>query len=350
MKLAIPFLIASTVCGHTAAWAQSARSGGGKSQSPTALNIGAPVVYVGLFSVRQGGGSGHAALTSERAGDAISGTLSISPCGGGAAGDSKYGVSVFASDIWRITGKVLEMNDQEAVIQMDVLRVRRNGQDETASPESMTMTLKRGERKTIETLTFPAAGSCEPSTSAFGAMLATRPEMSGVSPASYARGSVASPPGTVVVGRMYKDGQPVPTTPVFHDADLWLVRTTPGRPDETLHIATTVMPLPKPFEFAPITIQSSSGTLSVKVEGTIESGRATDGEPRLHFTARRAVTALTTSRPVGQSTAAVEGSTKTTIAVPGPLEVLSFEMPPLRTADGVTLPDRLSIRLRVTPK
>jgi hypothetical protein len=33
----------------------------------------------------------------------------------------------------------------------------------------------------------------------------------------------------------------------------------------------------------------------------------------------------------------MQGSTKTTVALPGPDEVLSFEMPPLRASDGVTL-------------
>ena len=85
------------------------------------------------------------------------------------------------------------------------------------------------------------------------------------------------------------------------------------------------------------------------MEGTLESGRTADGERRLHFTATRAVAAVTSARPARDGKPVVEGSTKTTIALPGPDEVLSFELPPLRTTEGATLPDRLSIRLRIAP-
>ena len=131
------------------------------------------------------------------------------------------------------------------------------------------------------------------------------------------------------------------------NVDLWLVRNTPGRADETVHVTSRVMPAPVAYAFAPLTIQTSAGVVSVKVEGTVEVGQSPQGEPQFHFTATRNVTSTTSLRPTRDGRSVVEGSTKTTVALPRPDEVLSFEMPPLRTADGVTLPDRLSIRVRV---
>ena len=129
---------------------------------------------------------------------------------------------------------------------------------------------------------------------------------------------------------------------------MWLVRTVPGRADETLHLTSPVAPTPRRFAFPAVTIQTATGTLTVKVEGTVEAGVTPDGERRFHFAANRTVTFALTSRPGPAAAPIVEGSTKTTVPVPGPEEVIGFEMPPLRVPGGATLPDRLSIRVRLT--
>ena len=155
--------------------------------------------------------------------------------------------------------------------------------------------------------------------------------------------------GAFVRGGISSDGNKMVFTASKLSADLWLVRSTPGRADETLHITSQVVPFPVSYAFAPLTIQTATGTVTVKVEGTIETGQSLEGEPRFHFTATRNVTSVTTARPTRDGKPVVEGSTKTTVALPGPDEVLSFEMPPLRTPEGVTLADRLSIRVRLAP-
>ena len=87
--------------------------------------------------------------------------------------------------------------------------------------------------------------------------------------------------------------------------------------------------------------------MSVKVEGTIETGLSPEGEQRLHFTASRSVTTADEQPSVARWQGRHRGQHQDDDAMPGPDEVLSFEMPPLRTADGATLPDRFSIRVRV---
>jgi hypothetical protein len=233
--------------------------------------------------------------------------------------------------------------------------VRRDGRQENPPEQSLTLTLKRGERYTLESIAFPASGSCEARNLSLDIVYASLRELTGIAALvhgfagtkeSAGAGSPAVPgAGSGGVGGAHAGRQRSSSG----TADLWLVRSTPGRADETLHTVAQITPIPVTFAFAPLTIQSAGGTFSVKVEGTLETGRTPDGEQRLHFTATRSVTAVTTARPAPGSKPVVEGSTKTTVTFPGPDDVLSFDMPPLRAPDGSTPPDRLSIRVRITP-
>ena len=218
MRFTAVCLASAIVCSAPTAWAQIATS------------QETPIVYVGLFSVSQKGTRGHAALTAEKAGQDISGMLSISPCGGGSAGTAIFPVSAFATDVWLMTGKTLEMNDQQASIQLEWRRLRTGGLDETSAPESTTLTLKRGERRTLETLSFPPAGSCDARTSSLDVVFGTRQEISGVSPLEHAPGSVGGG-GSVPVGSHRKWRRRHPFAAMGLTADLRLARTarTPRR-------------------------------------------------------------------------------------------------------------------------
>ncbi len=334
------------------------------AQTPTPANQ--PIVHSGLYAMRADGQVGGSAVqTGEYVGDDLAGTLYLSPCAGAGASSPGRAVSAFATDVWVMSGKVLELTDQQASVQLGWRRTRRAGQDESSPEQSSTLTLKRGERHTLETISVPAAGSCDARTVQLDVVFASRAELYGVTDADYARGGgrasgtaagrtpsvQGSQPRADAGGTAISVGSGGGgTNPSLRrlTADLWLVRSTPGAPDQTLHVTATLVPMPVAYTFAPLAIESASGSVTVKVEGTIEAGLSQDGEQRLHFTASRSLTTVTSSRPARDGKAVIEGSTKTTLKMPGPDEVLSFEMPPLRTADGVTLPDRLSIRLRVS--
>jgi len=360
MKLRIALLTFAIAAIHASAGAQV----------PTPANQ--PIVHSGLFAIRADGKIGGSAVqTGEYVGDDLAGTLYLSPCAGAGASGPGRAVSAFATDVWLMSGKVLELTDQQASVQLGWRRTRRAGQDENPPEQSTTLTLKRGERHTLETISVPAAGSCDARTVQLDVVFGSRNELYGVTDADYAGGSARAGGGrgsaTGAAGRP----TPVPGSQPRADAggaaisvgsggggthpglqrltaDLWLVRSTPGAADQTLHVTSSLLPMPAAYAFGPLAIQTASGSVSVKVEGTIEAGLAPDGEQRLHFTASRSLTTVTSSRPARDGKAVIEGSTKTTLKMPRPDEVLSFEMPPLRTADGVTLPDRLSIRVRVT--
>jgi hypothetical protein len=303
----------------------------------------------------------------------MAGVVYLSPCSGMGASNPGRPVSAFATDVWLMSGKVLELTDELASVHIGWRRLRSGGQNENLPEQTVTLTLKRGERHTLESIAAPASGSCEARNVSLDVVFSTRSELSGMSATDFAGGSRGSSGagagagGRVVSGAGAGTGGGAGAAGVAFvrggissaghkmvpleklSADLWLVRRTPGRADETLHITSQVVPFPLAYAFAPLTIQTATGSLTVKVEGTVETGQSSEGERRFHFTATRSVTSLTTARPAPDGKPIVEGSTKTTVAMPGPEEVLSFEMPPLKTPEGVALPDRLSIRVRLAP-
>jgi hypothetical protein len=130
-------------------------------------------------------------------------------------------------------------------------------------------------------------------------------------------------------------------------ATLWLVQTAPGRPDNTQQLTVQLTGMPRPFSFMPVTFHLPTGTLSMTVQGTVETGLTPDGVPHFYFTANRTVGFAPSGRPARDNAPGTGGSVKTAVAMPGPDEVLSFELPPLQ-GEGASLPDRFSIRVRVT--
>ncbi len=165
MKRHISILTRAVLTGALAlpgapAWAQTATASAGRQY--TAAVQTRPIVYAGLFIVRTDSGTGgHAAQTGDALGDDMSGMLYIAPCGVMGAGSPGRPVSAFATDVWQLSGKVIELTEEYATVQLGWRRIRRSGQDEQSPEQSQTLTLKRGDRTTIEQIAVPAAGSCE---------------------------------------------------------------------------------------------------------------------------------------------------------------------------------------------
>ena len=362
MTLRIAVLAGAIAFANTAAWAQT---------PPSRANQ--PIIYSGLFLVRADSGvGGFAVQTGEHVGADLAGLLYISPCSSMGASNPGHPVSAFATDAWLMSGKVLELTDQQASVQIGWRRIRSGGREDSSPEQVVTLMLKRGERNTLESIAVPASGSCEARNVSLDVVFSSRPELYGIGASADTAGSRAAAGaragggagtggGTGGGGGIGSGGGGVcpPRDLLGREQDAVpgaQAERRPvagaqyaGRADETLHITAQVIPTPVAYAFAPLTIQTATGTVTVKVEGTLETGQSPEGEPRLHFTATRNVTSVTTPRPTRDGKPIVEGSTKTTVALPGPDEVLSFEMPPLRTSEGVTLSDRLSIRVRLAP-
>jgi hypothetical protein len=151
MTLRATCVIAAIVLGCTPTWAQTTPSGANE-----------PSVYVGLFNINADGRSGGSATqTGQRGGADLSGTVYLAPCGSIGAADPGYPVSASATEVWRLVGTVLDLTADEATVHIRWQRLRRDGREETAVPQSVTVTLKRGERSSLEKITVPAAGSCD---------------------------------------------------------------------------------------------------------------------------------------------------------------------------------------------
>jgi hypothetical protein len=285
-----------------------------------------PQLNVGLFSIRSDGTiGGSASDTTSAAGETISGVLYMAPCGSLGA-TSTGAIPAPATDVWRLSGQLSAISSEQATATVVWQRVREAGKDLDAPAQSVTLTLNRKDRTTLERVNVPARGSCEARTVSldvvFGSRLDLYPGLlSFPSSVSSARGGgigSSAAGGTARVGGAVGGGGGggianvgsgatggvafvrvgSESGPRFLSADLWLVRSVPGQADQTSHLAAAVAPFPRSFVFA---------------------------------------------API------VEGSTKTSVPMPGPDDVLSFEMPPLRVPGGAVVPDRLSIRVRVAP-
>jgi hypothetical protein len=100
------------------------------------------------------------------------------------------------------------------------------------------------------------------------------------------------------------------------------------------------------FAFSPFTIDTSAGPLDVLIGGSL--GEAVDeGSPQLVFTTIRTVRYSSTG-PSRDATGSASGSSTTRNPMPGPGDVLSFEMPPIRIPNSsATVPEQYSIRVRI---
>ncbi len=393
---------------------------------PSPPGMGTPLVQAGLFSLRPDGSVGGFAVdTAEAAGEDISGAVYLAPCGSLGAVSGPRPIPASATDVWKLSGRVLALTDTEASLHLTWQRARRSGQELSDPGETVTLTLRRGERTRLDTVALPAAGLCEERSAALDVVFASRDEMrgrgraiasatggggfgspggrsvrdaaagagggGGAGGADASDGGAAGPgsgagagsssasasgsssssgigAGTgsgsgsgsgfggrgggafvteggttrAIIGNTPRRGTP--------SADLWLVHTLPGAADETFHLTVPqVTSFPREFSFAPLPIRSASGVLTVTVQGTIETGLTPTGEPRLYFSANRRVAFAPSGRTARDTAPLIEGSTKTAVPLPAADDVLSFEMPPLRFPGGQALPNRLSIRVRLTP-
>jgi hypothetical protein len=374
MKSSAALLVVMLGFAGNHAWAQPGAASGAQPGSAF-TNINRPIVSSGLFVTSADGQSrGSAVQTGERPGADMAGVVYISPCGVIGAASVDRPISAFATDIWLMSGNVQELSDQLASVQIGWRRLRRNGQEESSPEQSHTLNLRRGERHTLENIAVPAMGECEERNVSLDVVFASRQELWGIRPGGAGGGGGGSTGGGmgtrsgsgsgsgsgagagagsgggggaryVVSPAMKGVGDPALER---RTADIWLVRSTPGRADETRHVTSQVIAAPMKYSFPPLTMATGFGTLQVVVAGTVEVGVSPDGKPGFHFTATRNMVWSATTQPAKGSSEIVEGSTKTTVDVPGADEVLSFEMPPLRAPDGTVLPDRLSVRVRLT--
>ena len=142
--------------------------------------------------------------------------------------------------------------------------------------------------------------------------------------------------------------------PGLFDVNLWLVRSVPGQTDEVTHSTLRMNQDGASFAFPPVAVDTSEGTTMVQVTGSLAVTQTDNGEQQLVFSTGRRITnrrdTTTTVGPPRDHGADVQGIGRTTNPLPGPEEVLSFEMPPITLNGRQAAPDQFSVRLKIAPR
>jgi hypothetical protein len=356
--------------------------GGARAQQQPSSSVPESIVKVGLFDTT------GSAYSTPRPDNTFTSTVHLSACSKGAGGRAP----MLATDVWTFDGRVVSASPAQATVQVNWRRVRAAGQEMSQPSTSVELTLGPGDRVPLDTVTTDAADGCparevslevrfEPR-GEFRRFSAAGDTVRGGGASSSAAGGVANvavsstsggstggsgggggivggartgtagargPIGVARVGGGLVTG--VRGTTVQHalKADVWLVHSAPGRPDAVLHTETAATSGGGDFAFPPVAIALPTGSLNVSVAGITELGPATS-DRRFAFSATRRVSFTPSSGQARDSSAnTASGSTRSIGPVPGPEEVVSYEMPPIQMPGVGDVPDRFSIRVRLTP-
>jgi hypothetical protein len=346
-----------------------------------------PVVQVGLYSYRGDGTvSGSAYDTAPAPSSTVYASESLCQLGAG-----YRDLPAAAAYAWKFSGKVLSSSSTEAVLQLEWQRVLDQGNAVSGSATSVQLTVRAGDKVLLDSVLPATARSACASNVGFEVRYASRMPPgewrtatrvtgsgagtgsgvgvgggtggrvsgggggSGVGAGGVGTGTQTSGGGASAVSggaSGFPAGRPLlPAWAVgFVTVELWLVHTLPGQADQVLHKNLRAMPEEgATFSFDPVTIQGAQGPALVQVTGSFAVSHASGGA-QLVFTTNRRVSLAQSSTPVRDAPADLQGGSRTTLAMPGPDEVLSFEMPPLKLPGGTAVPDRFSVRVRVGPR
>ena len=342
-----------------------------------------PVIQIGIFSYRPDGTDQAAAYETSLAGE------SFTYVAGCAIGAGKRQAPDGATDAWRLSGNVTSSNHEEAIVQLDWQRIRADGVAVSSPGGSVQLTLHLGDRVPLDSVSRDANAQCPARTIGFEARYGARPfaglvggrgSLGGgtaigggrVSAGSGAGGGAAIHSGVGVgagAGGGAGSGSGLDSRPVVvealdqtrkvrvgegtesrqFDADLWLVRNAPGRKEEVLHQALNGVRGSAQYAFAPVSIETPRGTVNLQVTGVVRVTTDESGAQRLVFMTMRSVKFAPTAGASRDTRPSTMGSSTTTNPMPGPDDVLSFELPLLPAPNGgpPAVPDQFSIRVRI---
>ena len=340
------------------------------------------VVQVGVFSYGADGIDSAAAYETNLSAEVT--TIYVAGC---AVGAGNRPAPDRATDAWRVSGKVQTMSVDEAVIQLDWQRIRTNGNPTTSPGGSVQLTLHPGDRVPLDSARPDAVRDslapglplfdCSARTIGFEARYGSglgrwvpgggaRGGGGGISTAAGRSGAGSGGGGGTTIrsgagvgagtgggsgsGRavhMPKIGSAESTDSRKFDVDLWLVRNAPGRQEEAVHQALNGVSGSAQFAFAPVSIETSRGVVTLQVTGLFRVTTDESGAQQLVFTTTRRVR-FAPAAGARDTSPSTTGTNTTTRLMPGPDDVLSFEMPPVRVANGgPAVPDQFAVRVRI---
>lgn len=324
----------------------------------------APTMQVGVFGYGADGSSSLAAWDTQPSTNSVVSIRSLCMVTGGS-----LEAAAGATDAWRFSGKIQRITADEAVLELEWQRIRDRGQAVTAPAGNVQLTLRAGEKVVLDQVIPDAPSQCSIVGASFEARYTrsrmgtpegesapraggramssgTQPREAGARQAAPSSGARTRSSGG---GARSEWQRSVEAVVKAVDVNLWLVHSAPGRPDEVLHQALLATNRGADFAFSPVTVNTTNGAVVVQVTGSfaITSG---DSDDQLVFVTNRRVTSARSDLPVRDTVPDSHGGSRTTTPLPGPDDVLAFEMPPLRVKGQAALPDQFSVRVRITPR
>jgi hypothetical protein len=322
-----------------------------------------PVLQVGVFSYGPDGKPQAAAYATTLDTDTFQ---YIAGC---EIGGGNRPVPDRATDAWRLSGKVETLTAEEAVVRIDWQRIRAARAATTSPGGSVQLTLHPGDRVPLDSANPDAAAGCGARTIGFEARFGPRPgwiagpngplnespavtimrngASGGGAGAGSGSGSGSGGGGFIADAiSVQKAEGSSDTNARTYTAELFLVRTDrahPEKPEFNLQ-GLTLQNVRETanFAFSPFTIETPGGVVNVQITGSLRM--TTWGtEPSLFFTTTRSIR-YSSSGPTRETTTTGSGTTRN--PMPGPDEVVSFELPPIQVPNG-TLPDQYSVRVRI---
>ena len=264
---------------------------------PPALNA----VVVGPVYQPNGGVAGEVAALSAGQANLVYLYSRQSLCDTGSVAGSEPAGAGFG---WRLTTHVVTASAAELVMSVDWRRLWDRGQKLANGPGgTVQLTLHPGDAIPLDYIpnSVPTA-ACR----AVGMGLEVR----------IARGAPSAPRAPAV---------PLPLGSTEGgagrlDADLWLVHTLPSGAEQVQHAAVRLNGLGGAFNFPPLKLATTQGEIGVELTGSFTRFHAPVGGELIQVSMARRITGGTA--PAG----GLSGTTSSLIALPGPGEVLSFEM------------------------
>jgi hypothetical protein len=333
-----------------------------------------PIVQIGVFGYQADGTNTGAAYDTEPSLESVV-YVGSTLCQVGAG---HRPAPTYATHAWRFSGRVLSKTAEEAVVQLTWQRVI-EGAAPAGTPEaSVQLTLRAGDRVPLDTAAPQSQSSCSVTSAVFEARYmprrfgahsitvgpsGVRVGASGVGRTSGGGGATRGTGGGTDTGAATSGVSATGGGVRIHATDpglkpgeragerlfevnLWLVHKAPGKADEVLHQVLRAGAEGAAFAFAPVSVDTSHGPIMVQIAGSF----VFPARQRLVFTTNRRVTRARTDQPARDRTKFVEGNSVTAKEMPGPDDVLSFEMPPVLSEKGEpALPDQFSVRVRIRP-
>ena len=327
-----------------------------------------PILQVGVFSYGPDGKPQAAAYATTLD------TESLQYIAGCEIGGGNRPVPDRATDAWRVSGKVETLTAEEAVVRIDWQRVRAARAGTTSPGGSIQLTLHPGDRVPLDSASPDPTPGCGSRTVGYEARFESRPGWmlgpngplkespavtimrNGASGGGFSTGSGSGSGAGAGVGSGGSRAIHAPKADAPNDAgaraysaELFLVRTDkahPEKPDFNMQSLLFEKMDTAGFAFSPFTVDTAAGPLNVEIRGSLRVSTE-EGTPQLIFTAMRRVwySSADANRDV---TSGARGVSTTRNPMPGPDDVVSFELPPIRVPNtSTTLPEQYSVRVRI---